>query len=176
MTHSSDVCTFDADDFTWDVFVSHNHQQKLWVRAAVAQWRKLGLRVFFDEDSILPGETILAGVERGLVGSRDVALIITPQSAASGWVALETAVFLHASCRDKRRRIFPLLLAPTPLEQLPLAVQMRQFIDLTDRAARVANYRRFLRLLAQPHSAVAICLTTRHEPIVAVPDGEAGFR
>src|SRR4051812_25531646 len=41
---------------TWDVFVSHNKQQKPWVRQVVDQWRSLGLRVFFDEDSIEPGE------------------------------------------------------------------------------------------------------------------------
>jgi hypothetical protein len=40
----------------WDVFASHDHKQKDWVRNIVKEWRDKELRVFFDEDSIGPGE------------------------------------------------------------------------------------------------------------------------
>ena len=40
---------------SWDVFVSHNRQDKPWVRVFVQHLRELGLRVFFDEDSISVG-------------------------------------------------------------------------------------------------------------------------
>ena len=81
--------------FKWDVFVSHNHRQKPWVRGAVCQRRDLGLRVFFDEDDIEPGEKVLHAIERGLLESRHTVLIITPAAVSSPWVALETAIAVY---------------------------------------------------------------------------------
>jgi hypothetical protein len=77
--------------FEWDVFVSHNRHQKAWVRALVDQWRSLGLNVFFDEDTIDPGDAVVEAIERGIERSRHVVFVITPTSVASRWVALETA-------------------------------------------------------------------------------------
>jgi len=49
---------------TWDVFLSHNSRQKAFVEKVASQWRDLGLKVFFDKDSIHPGEDVTRAFAR----------------------------------------------------------------------------------------------------------------
>src|SRR5262245_58607846 len=109
-------------NYEFDVFVSHNRQQKQWVRKAVRQWRDLGLSVFFDEDNIDPGEDLVNGIERGLKSSKHVVLIISRASVASRWVAMEVASAIFADPDAESRRLIPLLLEPTPVETIRLSL------------------------------------------------------
>jgi hypothetical protein len=134
----------------WDVFVSHNGKQKPWVRLAVSQWReKLGLMVFFDEDSIEPGEEILRGIERGLQGSRRVVLVLTQSAVDSRWVALETALTLHDDPAADGRRLIPVLLEPVEAEKLRPALVRLRWVDLTNEELRRDDYHRLLKCLKE---------------------------
>ena len=133
--------------FRWDVFVSHNRLQKPWVRSFVRQWRDLGLRVFFDEDSIDPGEEVVAGIERGITGSRHIVFFITPTSVESSWVALETSLSLTADPDARRRRLIPVMLEPTDSQRIRPAITRLNWIDLTDPATRVDRYHHLLKFL-----------------------------
>ncbi|MCX6374846.1 MAG: toll/interleukin-1 receptor domain-containing protein, partial [Armatimonadetes bacterium] len=48
------------DDFTYDVFLSHSSKDKAVVRTLVERLRADGLRVWFDEWEIAPGDSIPA--------------------------------------------------------------------------------------------------------------------
>ena len=73
----------------YKVFVSHNRQQKPWVREAVSQWKSHDLNVFFDEEDIKPGQPVEEEIERGLKNSDYVFLILSPAAVNSYWVAFE---------------------------------------------------------------------------------------
>jgi lipopolysaccharide/colanic/teichoic acid biosynthesis glycosyltransferase len=133
--------------FDWDVFVSHNRHQKSWVRALVEQWRSLDLKVFFDEDTIEPGEDVVGAIERGIETSRHVLFIITPMSVASPWVAMETATTIMDDPDVSARRLIPVLLEPTPRDSIRPAVRRLNLIDLTDSATRLDCYHRLLKFL-----------------------------
>ena len=140
--------------FKWDVFVSHNGHQKNWVRGARTTVEGPRACVFFDEDSIDPGEDIIAGIERGLIGSRHVVLVITPTAVASRWVAMETASTVFSDPDSRSRRLIPVLLEPTDYKKLQLAVQRLNWIDLTDPATRLDRYHhllKFLKVTDRPH-------------------------
>jgi hypothetical protein len=96
--------------FLWDVFVSHSSVQKPLVRAMVQQWRQLGLSVFFDEDTIQPGEDIVTALDRAREKSRHTVLIITPESLASGWVNHEIKGVISLDPDASHRRLIPVLL------------------------------------------------------------------
>ena len=53
---SSNTMDTTKSKFLWDVFLSPSSVQKPLIRAIVEQWRELDLSVFFDEDTIQPGE------------------------------------------------------------------------------------------------------------------------
>lgn len=136
-----------SKSFAWDVFVSHNRKQKPWVRCAVEQMRELRIRVFFDEDSIEPGEPTITGIERGILGSRHVALIISRSSMKSRWVAMEIANTLYIDPDSSDRRLIPVVLESTDQLIIPLAVRSLNRIDLTDPLTRDQQYNRLITLL-----------------------------
>jgi len=136
-----------TDGYEWDVFVSHNRRQKPWVRQLTDQWRELGLKVFFDDENILPGEDIVTGIERGLTASRHVVLVITPSSMASRWVAMEVATTIFEDPDAGERRLIPLLLEQT--ENIRPTVRRLNLVDLTDPDSerRLHRYHLLLRSL-----------------------------
>ena len=57
-----------ADDFKYDVFLSHSAKDKAVVRAVAERLREDGLRVWLDDWEIGPGDSISAKIEDGLDG------------------------------------------------------------------------------------------------------------
>jgi hypothetical protein len=58
-----------ADSFAYDVFLSHNSNDKPRVRRLAERLKDAGLRVCFDEWVIQPGDDIYLVIERGLQDS-----------------------------------------------------------------------------------------------------------
>ena len=83
-----------ADDFTYDVFLSHSSKDKAVVRAVAERLRADGLRVWLDEWEIRPGDSIPAKIEEGLEHSRVLVLCMSRRrSAPTGrsWRATRSA-------------------------------------------------------------------------------------
>ena len=59
-----------ADDFNYDIFLSHSSKDKPVVRAVAERLRADGLRVWLDEWEIKSGDSIPAKIEEGLERSR----------------------------------------------------------------------------------------------------------
>lgn len=136
-----------SNHWSWDVFVSHNRQQKPWVRSLVSQCRRRGLRVFFDEDDIEPGEDIVTGIERGLQGSKHIVVIISPDAMSSRWVALETALSVYLDPDGAERKVIPVLLENTPLDTIRVAIQRLNMVNLTESSTRRAQYCKLFKFL-----------------------------
>ena len=135
------------NDFEWDVFVSHNLAQKPWVRLVVKQWRDLGLNVFFDEDSIKPGEPIVAGMQRGLKRSRRVVLMLSPESLASPWVIRELQDTVYLDPDASERRLIPVMVSHVDSDQLPELIRSVRYLDLTNTESRCRDYPKLLSAL-----------------------------
>lgn len=129
------------------VFLSHNGRHKPWVRRVAAQWRALGLKVFFDEDSIAPGENLVQALERGICESRHVVLILSPASQASPWVAMELAMTQVQDPAAADRRLIPVLVESMNLETIRPSLRFLNIVDLTDEQSRDERYRSLLSTL-----------------------------
>jgi TIR domain len=98
---------------SWDVFVSHNRQDKAWVRVFVRHLRELGLSVFFDEDSIPGGIMFHRAVSEALEQSRAFVFIITAASALSPWVEDEIDMALtYSAAGEHEPKVIPVYLEP----------------------------------------------------------------
>jgi hypothetical protein len=75
--------------FQYDVFLSHNSKDKPRVRGLAEELRDAGLRMWFDEWIVKPGDDIYLAVERGLETSRVQVLCLSPAALGSDWVTLE---------------------------------------------------------------------------------------
>jgi hypothetical protein len=91
-----------ADDFQYDVFLSHNAKDKPRVRRLAQRLKQAGLRVSFDEWNVRSGDIIALKVDEGLEQSR-VLLLYTPRLRSHrAHVALERSTAIHrdpAQCR-----------------------------------------------------------------------------
>ena len=74
-----------ADDFTYDVFLSHSSKDKAVVRAVAERLRADNLRVWFDEWELKPGDSIPAKIEAGLEHSRVLVLCMSAHAFGSDW-------------------------------------------------------------------------------------------
>lgn len=96
-----------ADIFPYDVFLSHSAKDKAVVRIsslsasngerAGVRCRSLlradGLKVWFDEWVLKPGDSIPAKIEEGLEHSRVLVLCMSAQAFGSDWAQLEPGTF-----------------------------------------------------------------------------------
>ena len=98
-------------DFNYDVFLSHNQADVPRVRRPAGRLCEAGLRVWFDEWVIQPGDDIYLAIERGLEAARTLVLCLSPTALGSDWVGLERSTGLFRVPPNAGRRLVPLLLA-----------------------------------------------------------------
>ncbi|HEU0301565.1 MAG TPA: TIR domain-containing protein [Longimicrobium sp.] len=110
-----------ATDFTYDVFLSHNSDDKPRVRRLAERLRDAGLRVWFDEGNARPNE-----IARALEASRVQVLCLSPAALGSDWVSLERNTVPFRDSTNAERRFIPLLLADS---DIPDTLQRYQYVD-----------------------------------------------
>lgn len=81
------------DDFPYDVFLSHSAKDKAVVRPLAERLRKDGVKVWFDEWVLKPGDSIPAKIEEGLERSRVLVLCMSAHAFGSVWAQLESGTF-----------------------------------------------------------------------------------
>ena len=99
-----------ADDFTYDVFLSHSSKDKPVVRAVAERLRADGLQVWFDSWVLKPGDSIPAKIEEGLEHSRVLVLCMSAHAFGSDWAQLESYTYRFKDPLNKERRFIPLRL------------------------------------------------------------------
>ena len=107
------------DDFTFDVFLSHCSHDRAIVRPLAERLRQDGLRVWFDEWELRPGDSIPPKFEAGLEHSRVLVLCMSAQAFGSDWAQLESGTFRFRDPLNKGRRFLPLRLDDAPIKGSP---------------------------------------------------------
>jgi hypothetical protein len=142
-----------ADLFTYDVFLSYNSRDKSRVRKLAEELRAAGLRVWFDEWVIKPGDDIYLAIERGLETARAQVLCLSPNALGSDWVTLERSTVLFRDPTNAGRHFIPLLLADC---KLPDALRRYKYVDF-----RQSTKTEFAELLAACESEAYSAPTAR---------------
>ena len=118
-----------AARFVFDVFLSHVASDKARVRRLAERLRDKGLRVWFDEWVIRPGDDIHLAIERGLENARTLVLCLSPAALLSDWVFLERGTVRFRDPANVDRRFIPLLLEEC---DLPGALRMYRHVDFRE--------------------------------------------
>ena len=119
------------DDFPYDVFLSHSAKDKAVVRPLAERLRADGVKVWFDEWVLQPGDSIeknqskTAKIEEGLERSRVLVLCMSAHAFGSDRAQLESGTLRTGQrpFRDplnKERRFLPLRLDDAPIKAPPL--------------------------------------------------------
>ncbi len=120
-----------ADTFKYDVFLSHNSNDKPQVRRLAERLKAAGLRVWLDDWIIKAGDIISLKVDQGLDQSRALVLCISANALQSGWVALERSTAVHRDPENADRRFIPLLLTDC---ELPDTLRRYKYVDYRNEA------------------------------------------
>ncbi len=102
--------------FAYDVFLSHSSKDKAVVRPLAERLRQDGLKVWFDEWVLKPGDSIPAKIEEGLEHSRVLVLCLSANAFGSDWAQLESGTFRFRDPLNKQRRFLPLRLDDAPIK------------------------------------------------------------
>jgi hypothetical protein len=86
------------------------------VRPLAERLRADGLKVWFDEWVLKPGDSIPAKIEEGLERSRVLVLCMSANAFGSDWAQLESGTFRFRDPLNKERRFLPLRLDDTPIK------------------------------------------------------------
>jgi hypothetical protein len=70
----------------WDIFISHSSEDKDVVARPLAErLRSLGLKVWYDEFTLVLGDSLRQSIDYGLVNSRFGVVILSPNFLAKNW-------------------------------------------------------------------------------------------
>ncbi len=97
-------------NFIYDVFISHSSKDKVAVRNLAERLKSDGLKVWFDEWEIKPGDLIPLKINKGLEQSRILILVMSSNSSESDWVTFESQTILFLDIINKQGRVIPLRL------------------------------------------------------------------
>jgi hypothetical protein len=113
----------------FDVFLSHNGQDKPVVRELKRMLVGEGLTCWLDVDELVPGENWIPGLEAGIRASVSVAVCFGP-AGIGPWEDEEMQAALVRAVREKRR-VIPVLLPGAPFEpDMPMFLANRTWVDL----------------------------------------------
>jgi len=128
------------DEFQYDVFLSHSTKDKAVVCELAERLRKDGLKVWFDESEIRPGDSIPSKIEEGLGRSRVLVLCMSAHAFGSDWAQLESQTFRFRDPLNKERLFIPLR-----LDDAPIKGSLAQFLFINWLPAnREQEYAKFL--------------------------------
>ncbi len=123
------VETQQEPDMAFDVFLSHNSQDKPAVRDLKQRLEATGLSVWFDEDQLRPGIPWQQLLEDGIRQSGSIAVLIG-KDGLGPWEDEEMQAALRLAVSDKRPVIPVLLPDAAEAPELPMFLGNRTWVDL----------------------------------------------
>lgn len=112
---------------TKQVFISHHTEEDgQFAHRLAGDLQHIGVRVWIAPESIRPGESWVAAIERGLRESTHILVVLTPAAVESQWVTKETEIAI-AQERRGRIQVIPLDVKPCAVPLLLSSYQMISF-------------------------------------------------
>lgn len=116
--------------FRYDVFVSYSHQDKSWIDSwLLPKLEAAGVCVCVDFRDFDVGASIASEMERAVLQSRKMLLVLTPEYLASEWAEFENTLAQMLDPAARKRRMLPLMLRAC---ELPPRIRRLNYIDFTN--------------------------------------------
>ena len=142
-----------TDAIEYDVFLSHSSKDKAVVRGVAERLRKDGLRVWFDEWVLKPGDSIPAKIEEGLEHSRVLVLCMSANAFGSDWAQLEAGTFRLSRPAEQGAPLHSPAARRRPHQRLPGAIPLHQLASEQPRRRRYPKLVEACRPPAKPQVA-----------------------
>jgi hypothetical protein len=110
------------------IFISHNHQDKTFVRRLGADLAAAGARPWIDEAEIKVGDSLIAKVAAAIDKMNFFAIVLSPRSVESSWVQQELEQALTTQLAERRILVLPVLLEQC---DIPPFLRGKKYADFT---------------------------------------------
>jgi hypothetical protein len=91
------------------VFLSHNHNDKAFVRRLAKDLDAHGVKVWLDEAEMKVGDSLITKIRAGIDEVDFFAVILSPNSVAAPWVANELDVAMNFQIGGKAIKVLPIM-------------------------------------------------------------------
>lgn len=118
----------------YDVFISYAAADRHWAGELADALTDEGVRVWWVDQEIRPGERWAEAVEEALRESRVIVFLLTPESLNSPWASFEVGAALGAN-----KKIIPILRENLKRSRLP--GMWKRFASLDESSPRAAGKR-----------------------------------
>ncbi|MEV6241028.1 toll/interleukin-1 receptor domain-containing protein [Lentzea sp. NPDC051838] len=108
------------------MFLSHNAEDKPFVRRLAMDLKAEGVKVWFDEAEIKAGESLLYKIQDGIEEIDYVVAVLSPTSIASSWVQTELEMAMVRQIDERQVRVVPILYRDCAV---PLFLRGKLYLD-----------------------------------------------
>ena len=126
------------------VFISHNHQDKTFVRRLGADLAANGVRPWIDEAEINVGDSLISKIGAAIDELDYFAIVLSPRSVASAWVQQELEQALTSQLASRQVKVLPILLEQC---EIPAFLRGKLYADFTQFARYDESFARLLKAL-----------------------------
>jgi hypothetical protein len=109
------------------VFISYAQADKSVARQIADALRGAGLKVWFDEWALMPGDSIRQRIDEALRASDLLLVLLSPSSVNSRWVQTEWNAALSSELKARGVTVIPALIADC---EIPPLLASRMYLDL----------------------------------------------
>ncbi len=103
-------------EFVFDVFLSHSSKDQEIVREIAIRLKQDGIRVWFDEWELVPGDHFPTKIHYGFENSRVLVLFMSANGFGSDWVEFESQATRSRDPLNKNGRFIPVRLDDAPIK------------------------------------------------------------
>ena len=110
------------------VFMSYSRKDEEIMRYIAKFIRTQGLKVWVDNEKLIPGTPIWEDeVEKAIKSAAAILVILSPESKNSEWVRRETSL-----ADQHHKRVFPVLVSGDENSSITLRLINRQYVDIRE--------------------------------------------
>jgi hypothetical protein len=118
-----------AVDVKKSIFLSHNRADRPVVNRVFGELGKRGIKCWFDEAEILPGDSLIGKISTGIAGMDYLLCFISEDSIKSEWVMREIRIALTLEIEGRRVRVVPAMIGSVRREQFPPELLDKYYLD-----------------------------------------------
>jgi hypothetical protein len=123
------------------VFISHSSKDKAFVRVLVDELTQAGVKTWFDERALEPGDLLFQKISDGIRDTDYFLFVISKHSVRSRWVMEELSAAFQRQIDDAGAVIIPIRLDDS---EVPILISNRLYIDFRNFRAGLGRLLEFL--------------------------------
>jgi TIR domain-containing protein len=148
------------------VFISYASADESFARMLVTDLEAAGIDVWFDEDEIVAGQSVIERINKGLSDFDFTLLLISSAFLASNWTKSETNAAIAAAIDSQRNSVIPVLIEDV-WNNVPLLIRDKHYADFRLHV-NLLHYQHELAELLQTLLGPSVIARTMRRPVVTV--------